>query len=205
MRIGIFGGTFDPIHYAHLLLADIACEQLRLDGVRFVVAAQSPLKPRPPIDAKHRLEMVRLATGGDARFSVDDQEIRRQGVSYTVETLRAVRAELPQAELFLLVGADSLHQFASWREPGSILELATLAAAYRGGFVLPNFEAIEHVATAEQLDRCKDSVIHMPQIELSGSEIRARIAAGQSIRYRTPAAVAAYIAAQGLYRGVSEL
>lgn len=200
MRIGIFGGTFDPIHTGHLLLADTAADELELDEVRFTPAAQSPLKPRPPAEAKHRLEMVRLATGGDRRFRVDDQELRREGVSYTIDTLRAVRAQEPQADLFLLIGADSLSDFALWREPAAILELATLATAYRGGLEPPDFAAIEPFASAERIERCRAAVLRMPQIEISSSDIRNRIAAGRSIRYRIPAAVAAYLDAQRLYR-----
>ena len=204
MKLGIFGGSFDPIHMAHLWMAEAAVEQLQLDEVRFIVAAQSPLKQdTPPIDPKHRVQMVRLAIGGNPKFQLDDREIQRTGVSYTVETLQQIADEQLAAnidtELFLIIGSDSLITFHRWHQPSKICELATIAVVHRGGLVAPELLLLEDLATPKQLAAARKSVIQMPLIQLSSSEIRSRVAAEKSIRYRVPAAVAAYISENKLY------
>jgi nicotinate-nucleotide adenylyltransferase len=134
VRLGIFGGTFDPPHVGHLLAASDAFEHLSLDRLVFVPAALQPLKVgRSPAASAHRLAMVRLLTADDDRFETDSIEVDREGLSYTVETLREFRARFPSADRFFLVGADVLSTFAQWREPQEILALATLAVLTRRG------------------------------------------------------------------------
>src|SRR5256714_14155156 len=135
VRIGVFGGTFDPPHVGHLILAADAFEALRLDRLVFVPARAQPLKVERPAIAtsKERLEMVRLAIAGDARYSVDDTEISREGLSFTVDTLEGLSAKFEGAQLFLLLGEDSLRTFDRWKNPERIRELATLAGMSRAG------------------------------------------------------------------------
>ena len=193
-RVGWFGGSFDPVHIGHLWIAEAAREQLHLDEVRFVPAATNPLKPGgPQADDASRLEMLRLATSGNDAFIVDDRELRRGEVSYTVETLRQWRSEFPKAKTFLLIGGDSLADFERWSEPGEILRLATLAVVRRGGIRELDYSFIESIADASVAEEIRHCEIQMPMIELSSTEIRQRVRDGQSIRYRVPAAVAAMI------------
>src|SRR5690606_35099434 len=126
MRIGVFGGSFDPVHYGHLLLAVTAIESLGLDELRLIPAAQSPLKPHGPVaSATARLDMLRLACGGTERLIVDGRETDRGGVSYTVDTLEELRQQFPDAELFFLMGADALASIRQWHEPQRLLRWAT--------------------------------------------------------------------------------
>jgi nicotinate-nucleotide adenylyltransferase len=200
MRIGIYGGTFDPIHLAHLLLAEAAIEKLGLDEVRFVLAAQSPLKQNRPTADQHRIEMLQLAICGNAQFALDTRELKRPGVSYTVDTLREIVAEQPESKLFLMIGADSLNDFARWKYPAEICSLASLAIAERGGQPSPNFEVLQGIATDVQIAAFKQSTIPMPVMELSSSEIRSRAASKRTIRYQVPSSVEAYIHTHKLYQ-----
>ena len=134
MRIGVFGGSFDPVHLGHLLLAECCWRQAALDRVLFVPAAQQPHKPQAPRGGDaDRVAMLRLAIAGRPEFDVSTIEIDRGGVSYTVDTLRALRAAEPDAELFFLMGADSLADLPQWREPAAICELATPLVVRRAG------------------------------------------------------------------------
>jgi len=201
MRLGLFGGTFDPVHYGHLLLAECCREQLALDQVWFMPAAVPPHKRDAELtDGAKRVDMLRLATGGEPAFIVSTMELDRGGISYTVETLAAIRAQLPAAELFLLLGSDSLADLPNWRDPQGICGLAMPVAVRRAGGPEPNFAAIADLVSAERLAAIRGLAVEMPQVELSASDIRRRSAAGLSIRYRTPRAVEQYIAAEGLYR-----
>jgi len=188
MRIGIFGGTFDPPHLGHLIAAADAYAALGLDAVLFVPAAVQPLKrDRVRTSARCRLAMVRAAVADDARFEVDDLELRRAGPSYTVDTLEELTARFGRAELFLLVGADVTTELARWHRPERILELATLAVLDRGG------EEVHELSAAP--------VVRVPvtRVDISATEIRRRIAAGESIRYLVPDAVREVIRREGLY------
>ncbi len=200
MRLGLFGGSFDPVHYGHLLLAECCREQCRLDGVLFLPTAVSPHKQdRPQTAADHRLEMLRLATAGHEQFSVSRYEVDQGGVSYTVQTLAHFRQEEPDAELFLLVGADMLNDLPHWYEAARVLELAVPVAVRRAGMGEPDFGCLRAIASPGRIETIRRQQVEMPEIGLSSTEIRARAAAGQSIRYRTPRAVEKYIETHGLY------
>ncbi|MBA4071834.1 MAG: nicotinate (nicotinamide) nucleotide adenylyltransferase [Gemmatimonas sp.] len=186
MRIGIFGGTFDPPHLGHWLAAVDAAEALALDEVIWVPAAQQPLKTGvSSAEAVHRLAMTRLGVQGDGRFRVDAVETERGGLSFTVDTLRLFRERYPDAVLFLLLGRDAAALLPKWREPETIRAMAEIVVLTRSGEGGELPDGVRRLPT-----RC---------VDLSSSEIRERVAAGRSIRGFVPDAVAAYIAAHGLY------
>lgn len=186
MRIGIFGGTFDPPHLGHWLAAVDAAEALALDEVVWVPAAQQPFKAGvTSADAAHRLAMARLAVQGDGRFSVDAVEIERGGVSFMVDTLRIYRQRYPDAALFLLLGSDAAASLPKWREPEAIRAMAEIVVLTRGGDAVALPTGVRTLPTR--------------RVDLSATEIRVRVTAGRSIRGFVPDAVAAYIAAHGLY------
>jgi nicotinate-nucleotide adenylyltransferase len=202
MLLGLYGGSFDPVHYGHLLLAECCRETLALNEVWLIPAAVPPHKQdRQRAEAKHRFEMLELALGGHEHLKSSRLEIDRGGVSYTVDTLEAVRTQHPEATLYLLMGADSLHDLPTWREPRRICELSIPAVVRRGGAAEPDFSVLQELVSAERLGTIRASQVEMPLIELSSTDLRHRAAAGQSLRYRTPRAVEKYIATQGLYRG----
>jgi nicotinate-nucleotide adenylyltransferase len=192
MRLGIFGGTFDPVHYGHLLLAEQCLEHFRLDEVWFVPVGVPPHKPHPGIaGGKARAEMLELAVAGHEKFRVDRREIERTEPCYTIDSLREVRAEDPSRELYFLLGADSLHDFPTWREPDRILELARLAVVNRGAAAKPDLQPLQEVLAKQLLERIE--FLSIPGIEISASDIRRRVREGKSIRFMTPRAVECYI------------
>jgi nicotinate-nucleotide adenylyltransferase len=200
MRLGLLGGSFDPVHYGHLLLAECCREQCRLDAVWYLPAAVPPHKlgrELTPVEA--RIEMLELAVAGHEAFSVSRYEADQGGVNYTVDTLRHLRREDPDGELFFLMGADMLHDLPTWREPGQICELAIPVVAFRPGAGEPDFDCLKGIASPERIELIRGHRVRMPAIELSSSEIRRRVAAGLSIRYRTPRAVEKYIQTHRLY------
>lgn len=201
-RVGIMGGSFDPVHAGHLVIAQDAAERLGLSEVVFIPAAVPPHKQElRRVDAGHRLNMLRLATESNPRFSVSDIELRRGGVSYTVDTLRAMRDIHPDAVLFLIVGSDTLVDFHTWHGTEEILELCEVATLLR-----PGEDALEAIAEkiqlpAEQSKRLLRNVIDAHRIGVSSSEIRMRLAEGSGIRYLVPLEVENYIYENGLYQG----
>jgi nicotinate-nucleotide adenylyltransferase len=201
MRLGIFGGSFDPVHFGHLLLAESCREQARLDEVWFVPAGQPPHKRANRLsEARHRIEMLRLAIGGHEPFRVSTCEVDRGGLSYTVDTLSQIAAEATGSELFLLLGADSLADLPRWREPERICALATPLAVRRPGSPAPDYDGLARLVSADRLESFRRQQVDMPRIEISGSDLRRRVAAGLSIRFQTPRAVEKYIETAGLYR-----
>jgi nicotinate-nucleotide adenylyltransferase len=192
VRIGVFGGTFDPPHVGHLLVANDAREALELDRLMFVPAGAQPFKvDTPPVaSGQDRLEMVRLAVADDANYVVDDAEINRKGLSFTVDTLEHLSERNPAARLFLLMGEDVLAGFEKWRNPARIRELATLVAVSRGalsGSVAdPATSAVLRVSTR--------------RVDVSSTEIRERRRAGKSIKGFVPESVERFIDVRGLYR-----
>ena len=201
MRVGIFGGTFDPVHYGHLLLAETCREQCRLDHVLFLPASIPPHKQQWRLTpAERRVEMLRLAIAGHEAFLVSELEIRRGGVTYTIDTLTALREQQPQDELFFLMGADSLRELPTWREAARICSLAVPVVVRRRDTPEPNFGVLTDLVPAERLHEIRRHQVQMPLVDFSSTAIRQAVAAGRSIRYQTPRAVEKYIQTQGLYR-----
>ena len=204
MKIGIFGGSFDPIHNAHLILAECAREQLGLDQLRFVPAKISPLKQdRLPIDDKHRVEMVRLAINGNSHFAIDTRELDRGGISYTIDTITAMKSESPEAEFWLLMGADSLADFKKWKSPSQLLELCQLGVMVRpdhNGVIRDlDWGETQALLPPSLTDRGAGCAILAPTLQISSTDLRLRCREKRSIRYQVPAAVEAYIRQHGLY------
>lgn len=200
-RLGIFGGSFDPIHYGHLLLAETCREHLQLDQVWLVPAAVPPHKQSRQLSSdKQRIEMIRLAVGGHPSTIVSTLEIDRGGVSYTADTLHTIRRDLPTTDLFVLMGADTLVDLPNWHRPREICEMAIPVAVRRRGSPPPDLATLRNLVSDERLNQIRVNQVDMPLIELASTDIRRRVAGGQSIRYRTPRAVEKYIESQGLYR-----
>ncbi len=196
MRLGLYGGTFDPIHLGHLILAEQCREACGLDRVWLIVAGSPPHKPAGRTPVGHRLEMVRIAIAGHSAFVASDIEAKRPGPHYSVETLEAIRRDRPDDELFFLIGADSLADLPLWREPERIARLATIVVVNRPG--------IEEVDPARLPDFGPGSHplawVPIPPVGIASSDLRRRLAEGRSIRYMVPRGVEAYIEAHGLYR-----
>lgn len=193
--LGIFGGTFDPIHIGHLAVAERACDELGLDGVVFVPALQPPHKPHRIISPiADRVTMLKLAIAGNPRFSWSDVDMRPDEPSYTVSMLIRMRDRFPETELSFIVGEDSLRDFATWREPDRILDLTRLVVADR-----PGVEVDESVYA--DVPRLRSRVVRFPAplLEVSSSELRRRVSEGLSIRYLVPEAVFGYIQERGLF------
>lgn len=184
----MYGGTFDPVHVGHLLLASDARESLGLDRLIFIPAASQPFKVNsPPVaSAQDRLEMVRLAVADDAYYTVDDAEIARNGLSYTVDTLEHLTERFPAAKLFFLLGQDALAMFSKWKNPKRIKELAKIAVLRRTG-------------SRATLPKGMISV-SARRVDVSSTEIRERLRAGKSIKGFVPESVERFIEARGLYR-----
>jgi nicotinate-nucleotide adenylyltransferase len=190
VKTGIFGGTFDPPHLGHLIAAQDACLQLALDRVLFVPAGQPPHKLDQEITpAAVRFEMLRAAIEADARFQVSQIELRRAGPSFTVDTLRELRREFPEDELFLLLGADQARELATWREPEQVARLARIILVSRTGIV-----------TVPELQVLVAQSIEVTRIDVSATQIRDRVAGHQPIRYLVPFAVEQIIRDRGLYQ-----
>ena len=192
MATGLMGGTFDPVHIAHLIIAEEALDSLGLDRVIFVPSARPPHKNGDDVTSvEHRLEMVRLAIGGNPRLELSDLEARRADPSYTIETVRQFRRELGDDEkLYFIMGADSLVQFFTWKEPTDLLAACEFAVAPRPG-VEPD--------GADPRIRAKAHLLDAPLIGVSSSDIRERVRAGRSIRYLVPPPVFTYIEEKNLY------
>lgn len=185
--IGILGGTFDPVHFGHLIAASWALDELALDRILLIPNSQSPLKtPGPTASFADRVAMVACAITSESRLTVSDVEGRRGGVSYTVDTLQQVRAEYPDAQLSLILGTDALQDFVSWRDHTTVAEIARIVGVVRGDEDAPLPSVVQHV-------------LSMPRIDISSSLIRQRIAAGQTIAFLTPSTVVAYIREHRLY------
>jgi nicotinate-nucleotide adenylyltransferase len=195
VRIGVFGGSFDPIHNAHLIVARLAREQLGLDRVLFMVAASQPFKTGQHVaTAGHRLRMVELAVAGIPDFAADGRELQRPGPSYTVDTLRELAAEYPGAEFVLVMGADTASGFSAWREPDAVRRLARIAVCRRGAPGVPGV-----VEAGVDTPPGFDADLTVPVLEISSTTVRARAAAGQSVAGWVPQPVADYIVASQVY------
>jgi nicotinate-nucleotide adenylyltransferase len=186
------GGTFDPIHIGHLRAAENAREALGLDVVRFIPASVPPHRPAASSSALDRYAMVALATSGHAAFVVSDVEIRRDGPSYTADTLAALREAGPNEDLYLIVGSDTFPEIRTWREPERIFSQCRIAVVHRPGEVRP--------ADVPELPEGRVSWVEGAGLHISATEIRRRVRDGHSIRYLVQEAVADYIRKRGLYR-----
>ena len=209
MRLGILGGSFDPPHVGHLLAASDAIEYLALDRLVFVPAAVQPLKAgRTTASAADRLAMTQLTVRNDPRLETDSIEVDREGLSYTVDTLREFARRFPSAERYFLVGADVLSSFAQWRDPQTVLELATLAVLTRRA----DSEALRDDAVRSDPQRLsasnslddgmarRSTIVPTRRIDVSSTEIRDRVRSGRSIHGFVTDTVAEYIISHGLYR-----
>jgi nicotinate-nucleotide adenylyltransferase len=193
MDVGLFGGSFNPPHIAHLVVAEAVRDQFGLDAVWWIPCATPPHKPTDKlVPARHRLAMTQRATAGHPDFEVSDLEVQREGVSYTVDTVRALQDAYPETAFALIIGSDTLHNFATWHRPDEIADRVPLIVYKRSGVTTsvadPRFANQAHFAAA-------------PQMDVSSTEIRARCRHGRSIRYFVPEAVRAYIEKHALYRG----
>jgi len=203
VRIGLFGGTFDPPHHGHLLAASDAFEALALDRLIWIPAAEQPLKQgMQSASAADRLAMVRLLVGDDARFAVDPIEIERAGLSYTVETVEALRGRFPGDELVLLLGTDVLATFARWREPRRIASLARVAILHRAvnGGAVEKAAVVGAVRAVTGDDLPAPVVLDTRRVDVSSTEIRERARDGRSLHGYVPDAVARYVREHALYR-----
>ena len=201
MRVGVFGGTFDPVHYGHLILAEQCRAQAQLEQLLFVPAAVPPHKREQALTPfGQRVEMLALALSGNPAFRIDELEKDRTGPSYTVDTLAQLQAQRPGDELCFIIGSDSLHDLPGWYQPRRILELATLLVVARADW--PTFSEQELRAALKLEDDfpLRYQIVDAPLITLSSRDIRKRIAEGRSVRYMIPRAVEAYIDDKHLYR-----
>ena len=196
MRLGILGGTFNPPHLGHLVCAQEACVQLHLDEVLLIPTHTPPHKlVREDPGPRHRLELCRLAVGSDDRFAVSDLEVRRDGPSYTVDTLEELQAIVQDSDLYLILGGDIATGLPQWREPERVLSLSTLAVVDREGTPRAAIEsALDRLSGGERV-----RFFAMPQIAISSTLLRRRLQARQPIRYLAPDAVIDYIERHQLY------
>jgi len=185
--IGLFGGSFDPVHHGHLIVAQVAVEVLGLESLRFVPAREQPFKRgKHRSGPEHRAAMLSLAIAGASTFAVERSELERPAPSYTVHTLEALRSSHPEAALVLLLGADAASELHAWHQAERIPQLARVVVFARPGASIPNSRYIAQV-------------IEVPAVEVSATEIRRRVHQGRSIRYWVPDSVAEYIARHQLY------
>lgn len=212
--IGLLGGTFDPIHFGHLRLAEELAEELQLDQVRFIPAGQPPHRGQPRASAQQRLDMVQLAVAGNPRFVVDAREVERAAPSYSVDTLAELRAELPPATpLVLFMGGDAFLGLTTWHDWRRLFDLAHIAVAHRPGYSLASWEDVlpdplRKLLTTRRCEQTAD-ILEKPagrvflhtitQLDISASQIRDRALRGRSLRYLLPDSVIDYITENHLY------
>jgi nicotinate-nucleotide adenylyltransferase len=201
MRIGVFGGTFDPIHLGHLILAEQCREQARLDEVWFVPAPRPPQKEGQAVTRfDQRVEMLQLAVAGNPAFRVDEVEKDRAGPSYTVDTLAELKRRHPGYDFFLLIGGDSLADLPTWREPARLVEQATLLVMSRAGATLPSIPELRARLGLPGGVPLRLEVVQAPRIDVASRDLRARAAAGRTLRYLVPRAVEVYVQEKRLYQ-----
>jgi nicotinate-nucleotide adenylyltransferase len=189
----VMGGTFDPIHYGHLVTAEEALDQFELEGVLFVPTGRPWMKEHEVVSpAEDRYLMTVIATASNPLFTVSRIEVDREGPTYAVETLRSLKADL-DADLFFITGADAILEILQWKEPEELFELARFIAATRPGYDMSGFEVPEPVADAV-------TIMNVPALAISSTDIRDRVATGRPIHYLVPEGVKSYIEKSGLYR-----
>jgi len=191
-RIGVMGGTFDPIHHGHLVAASEAAARFDLDEVVFVPTGEPSFKQGMRVTAaEHRYLMTVVATASNPRFTVSRVEIDRPGLTYTIDTLRELRRQRPDAELFFVTGADALQQILQWRDADQLWELAHFVGVTRPG----------HVLSGDGLPADGVSLLEIPALAISSTDVRARVGRGEPVWYLVPDGVVQYIAKYDLYRG----
>lgn len=205
-RIALLGGSFDPVHHGHLIIARAVAEALDIDRVLLLPAGTAPHKPGgAEAPAADRAAMLRLAVGGDELFSVDTFDMDRDGPCYTVETVAHFHRQIEAGdELFWIIGADSLLELHEWYEPNRIAQTCRIVTAARSGFDPGELDHLRGVIDVDALAQIKRDVIATPRVDISATQIRQRVAVGQSIRYLTPLAVVDYITTGNLYRNSSK-
>lgn len=202
MKLGLFGGTFDPVHYGHLVLVETCRQVLGLDQVRLIPAGQPPHKtPQGITDGHTRADMLELAVSGCPELVVDRREIRRTGKSFTVDTLQEFKTSQPDDELFFLMGADSIRDLPTWKDPERIVDLATVVGVNRPGIASPTLEAMTEWLGESMAGKIR--IIDMPGCDLSASDLRNRVSEGRPLRFLTPRAVEAFINECRLYQADS--
>lgn len=199
-RIGLLGGTFDPIHLGHLLLAVHCHEELDLDRVIFIPARLPPHKPQPVVGPDDRLQMVRLAVAEDERFLVCDCELNRAEPSYTIDTLRQFQQSLgAEASLFWLIGSDMLADLPTWHQVSQLVDMVDIIVVSRAGQPRLDFSLLRPSLTIEQCNRIQAHAIEVPLIDISSTMVRERLAQAQSVRFFLPEPVVRFISDRNLY------
>ena len=200
-RVGLYGGSFNPVHHGHLIVARAVLEQLSLQRVLFLPSERPPHKlGRPILSGRHRAAMVQLAIDGEPLFEFNDFDLR-DGPSFTIDTVLHFRGVFgPAAELHWIIGADSLAELATWKRAGELVDACRIVVAARPGWQEIDWHVFDPVLRPQQVDRLRAGIIATPQIDISATDIRERIRAGRSIRYLVPDAVRQYIAEHDLYR-----
>ena len=201
-RVLLFGGSFDPIHHGHLIVCRSAAEKLDAEQVVLIPSANPPHKHGAALTAPaDRLELCRLAVRDDPLFAVSDWETRQPGPNYTLYTVRHFReARSPDTRLYWLIGLDSLHELQTWYRVGELASACTLVTAGRPGLPWPSRDSLAKSMSSEQIDELEAHYLHSPLIDISATDIRARVRAGRSIRYLVPEPVREAIEARGIYR-----
>ena len=202
-NIGLLGGSFNPVHVGHLLMAQGALDALNLEKVTFIPARQPPHKDSATLaDAPHRLKMLRMAVNGNERFEVSEIELRRDGPSYTIDTVRQLQKEYgEEADLYFVIGADSIQELPCWKDAAMLVHLCRIVPISRPGE--RSGDEIQHLARAIGEQKAREllgRLLRIPLVDVSSSDIRRRIATGLSIRYLVPEAVRRYIEENRLYR-----
>lgn len=200
MRIGVYGGSFDPVHIGHLLLAETARVQQSLDRVDFVPLGTPPHLKNVRTSSEMRYQMLLAALAPYPEFTVERFEIDSPKVSYTIDTLRYYQERYPQDEIFLILSSETLNDLPNWRFPAEICQTASLIVACRAGYPDPDFDALRRFVSEERVNVFRSQTIAMPSLEISSSAIRTRVAAGQSIRFMTLDGVIKIVQENGLYK-----
>lgn len=202
MKLGIMGGTFNPVHYGHLVTAEEALVQFGLDEVVFMPCGIPAHKVEGPIaPAEDRYLMAVIATASNPHFSVSRAEIDRGGVSYTVDTLRQLSSDMPGVELFFITGADAVWEILTWKEADEAAKLCVFIAATRPGYDLTKFQELHaHAPEEGRVDGPRLSAMEIPALAISSTDIRRRVVEGRPIRYLMPEGVVSYVTKRGLYR-----
>ncbi len=202
-HIGLFGGSFNPVHRGHLLVVKSVFANLQLDALRFIPAAQSPLKAKPQIEDTHRLAMLELAIKGEPGLSIDARELHRSGPSYTIDTLRGIAKETPKDHLYLIIGMDAWLDFEQWRDWQKIIKLCRLIVMTRPAYKSPTLSAYWRSRQVEKVAQLRDGkfmLLPVPASDASSTEIRRILAAGQDVSHFLDPEVEHYIAENQLYK-----